>query len=365
VVPPAVAPQGELPPTVDVPVLRAAVLAWFDRQGRRLGFRSLGGDPWAVLVSEVMAQQTQIARVDERLGPFLAVFPTPAVMAAAAPADVVRAWRGLGYNRRAIGLHRAAVAMEAAGGSVPSDVAALEALPGVGPYTARAVAAIAFGRPVGAVDVNVRRVVGRVIAGDPAGLAPRSLQAAADRLVDPARPGDWTHALMDLGATTCRPVRPACPACPARPWCVAAARAAQPAVTSSAAPPRATAAEDRRSPRASAPQDRRSPRAVAVPFEQTTRWLRGRIVDTLRDAPTDLAVRIEGPLGAHSAEAIGAAVRALARDGLVEVDAAGLARLPRGLRVPGSAAAGGTGAGGASRAPGAPGAPVPAAEGAP
>lgn len=312
-VPPAAASPGELPPAVDVPALRAAVLGWFDHEGRRLGFRSLAADPWAVLVGEVMAQQTQIARVDERLGPFLAIFPTPAAMAAAAPADVVRAWRGLGYNRRAVGLHRAAVAIEAGGGAVPADVAALEGLPGVGPYTARAVAAIAFGQPVGAVDVNVRRVIGRVVAGDPAGIAARSLQAAADRLVDPARPGDWTHAVMDLGATICRPARPACPACPARPWCAAAR------VAGERGPAGAGASGDAR---------RAPARAAGVPFERTTRWLRGRLVDRLRDAPPGVAVRVEGPLGPHDAEAVAAALLALARDGVVEVDGGGRARLP-------------------------------------
>lgn len=317
-IPSAVAPPGELPLPSDVPGLRAAVLGWFDREARPLGFRSLSGDPWAVLVGEVMAQQTQIARVDERLGPFLAAFPTPASMAAAAPAEVVRAWRGLGYNRRAVSLHRTAVAIEAAGGAIPSAPAALEGLPGVGPYTARAVAAIAFGRPVGAVDVNVRRVVGRMIAGDVAGLAPRPLQAAADLLVDRVRPGDWTHALMDLGATICRPARPACATCPARPWCAAARRPGDRAVPGPSAPPHASRVAKRRA----------SPRPPAVPFERTTRWLRGRIVDVLRDAPPGVAVRVDGPLGDHSADAVAAALDGLARDGLVEVRPGGLARLP-------------------------------------
>ncbi len=317
-------------PPADPVAIRAAVLAWFDAHGRQLDLRGLAGDPWAILVSEVMAQQTQISRVEEHLPAFLATFPTPAATAAAAPADVVRAWRGLGYNRRAIALHRAAVAIVAAGGRVPDDVAALEALPGVGPYTARAVAAIAFGRAVGAVDVNVRRVVGRLAWGDPARVPARSIQATADALVDPARPGAWTHALMDLGATVCRPLRPACHACPARAWCVAAAAPGTPEGEREHGQRRPTPAARRASPAPSA-------RPAPVAFEGTTRWLRGRIVDRLRDAPPGVAVRVDGPLGSHAAEAVAAALRALARDGVVELDRAGRARLPGPLPADGFA----------------------------
>jgi A/G-specific adenine glycosylase len=251
-----------------------------------------------------MAQQTQIGRVEERWPAFMAAFPTPAAMAAATPADVIRQWRGLGYNRRALDLHRAALAIVATGGAVPDSLDALLALPGVGPYTARAVAAIAFGRPVGAVDVNVRRVVGRIVAGDPSRLTPRALQAEADAIVDRAWPGTWTHALMDLGATICRPARPACPACPARRWCAAA-----------------TAGGSFRT------EPARSRKRPSVPFEQTSRWLRGRIVDRLRDAPAGAPLALDGALGGHSAEAVAAALAGLARDGLVELDAAGHARL--------------------------------------
>lgn len=292
--------------------LRRAVLAWFAEHGRELGFRAeRHRDPWGILVSEVMAQQTQIGRVEERWPAFMAAFPTPTAMAAASPADVIRAWRGLGYNRRALGLHRAAVAIVAAGGAVPGDVEALLALPGVGPYTARAVAAIAFGLPVGAVDVNVRRVVGRIVAGDPSVLPPAALQAAADALVDAGQPGAWTHALMDIGATICRPVQPSCPACPARPWCRAARTKADASAAPSIAATRLAAA----------------PRPAPIPFERTTRWLRGRLVDRLRDAAPGTAVAIHENLGPHSAEAVTLALAGLARDGIVELDGAGRARL--------------------------------------
>jgi A/G-specific adenine glycosylase len=295
--------------------LRRAVLAWFVHHGRELDFRvGRQRDPWGILVSEVMAQQTQIGRVEERWPAFMDAFPTPAAMAAASPADVIRAWRGLGYNRRALNLHRAAVAIAAAGGTVPGDVDGLMALPGIGPYTARAVAAIAFGIPVGAVDVNVRRVLGRILAADLAAMAPASLQAAADALVDPDRPGAWTHALMDIGATVCRPARPSCASCPARPWC----RAARELGDGEAARRAATG------PTATRPA---AIRPAAVPFEQTTRWLRGRLVDRLRDAAPGAVLAVDGPLGVHPPEAVARALAGLARDGIVELDAAGRARL--------------------------------------
>lgn len=330
--------------------LREAVLAWFADHGRELDFRVAGHrDPWGVLVSEVMAQQTQIGRVEERWPGFMAAFPTAEAMAASSPADVIRAWRGLGYNRRALNLHRAAVAIAAAGGTVPGDVGGLMALPGIGPYTARAVAAIGFGVPVGAVDVNVRRVLGRILApahaagaaggpgagpgagpiAEPVAIAPSVLQIAADALVDPDRPGTWTHALMDIGATICRPTRPSCASCPAEPWCRAA---------------RASGGRDRARPPGASPQvpcgtahraatkptaSRATARSGSAPvrFEQTTRWLRGRLVDRLRDAAPGEALAVEGPLGAHSSEAVARALAGLARDGMVELDAAGHARL--------------------------------------
>ena len=150
----------------------------------------------------------------------MARFPTVGALAAAPPADVLREWRGLGYNRRALNLWRAARRIvEVFDGRVPSDLDDLQSLPGVGPYTARAVAALAFGSPVGAVDTNVRRVLGRIVAGDAGTLSGAQLQRLADEVVPVGRAGDWTHALMDLGATLCRPRRPDCGACPAKPWC--------------------------------------------------------------------------------------------------------------------------------------------------
>ena len=273
---------------------RAAVLAWYDASGRALPFRRTR-DPWAILVSEVMAQQTQIARVAEAWSRFMARFPTPTALAASSPADVLRAWQGMGYDRRAINLRRAAQAIrDEHGGQVPDDIEALQRLPGIGPYTARAIAAIAFGRPVGAVDTNVRRVLGRTL--DLEGSA--VVQAAADASIDRARPGDWTHAVMDVGATVCRPRNPRCDACPLRPWC-------RFGLADGASPVRVTPV---------------LARTAAPAFASTTRWLRGRIVDRLRAAPDGVWTEVSAPIGSHDAIAVGAALDALARDGVVELD---------------------------------------------
>jgi len=283
---------------------RAAVLAWYDARGRALSFRGTR-DPYAILVSEVMAQQTQVSRVVEAWSRFLDRFPTVRDLATASPANVLRAWRGMGYDRRALNLQRTARAIVGDhGGVVPRDVEALERLPGIGPYTARAVASIAFGIPVGAVDTNVRRVLGRALAGG-AGMSSAELQAAADASVEPGRPADWTHALMDVGATLCRPGRPRCPECPLLTWCRFAGELGSEAVPAPVARP-------------SRPPN--SGTGSQMPFQATSRWLRGRIVDRLRDADGAAWTRVDPRIGEHDAVAIDAALMALARDGIVELD---------------------------------------------
>jgi A/G-specific adenine glycosylase len=168
-------------------------------------------DPWAVLVSEVMLQQTQVARVVPRWERFLERWPDPASCAAARLADVLVEWQGLGYPRRARNLWGAAsCCVERHGGVLPRDLEALLALPGIGPYTARAVLAFAFEVDVGVVDTNIARVLARR-AGER--LTPRRAQAAADDWVPAGRSWEWNQALMDLGATRCRPV-PRCDGCP-------------------------------------------------------------------------------------------------------------------------------------------------------
>lgn len=195
-------------------MLRRAVLAWWEeaRVGRdALPWRSTR-DPWAVLVAETMLVQTQAARVAARFPALLERFPTPAALAGVPVGEVLASWVGLGYNRRALWLHQAACRIvEVHGGAVPDDLAALLRLSGVGPYTARAVLAFAFERPVGVVDTNVGRVLARAFVG--ARLSPAEAQAAADALVPAGRSRAWNLALMDLGAVQCRS-RPSCAACP-------------------------------------------------------------------------------------------------------------------------------------------------------
>jgi A/G-specific adenine glycosylase len=234
---------------------------------------------------------------------FVGRFPTVEALATASPAEVLRAWRGLGYNRRAIDLQRTArIVVDEHAGRFPRDVVSLERLPGVGPYTARAVAAIAFGLPVGAVDTNVRRVLGRVVDGEPGARSARAIQELADGLVPPARAGDWTHALMDLGAIICRSRTPSCQACPVADGCryVMARRG------------RSTASAPSRLPT-------RSGAVAATTFERSNRWLRGRILDRLRDVRDGEWAVFAEPMGQHDRAAVAAALVGLARDGLVEL----------------------------------------------
>ena len=296
---------------------RAAILAWYDARGRSLPFRGTR-DPYAIVVSETMAQQTQIGRVGPAWERFVATFPSFEALAAASPADVQRAWQGLGYNRRALLLQRTARAVvEEHGGQLPSEVGELERLPGIGPYTARAVAAIGFGAPVGAVDTNVRRVLGRVVAGDAHALSARELQVLADQLVPPDRTADWTHAVMDVGATFCRSRRPLCDGCPARPWCGFAA-AGNDTASVSAAQPRTQ------------PRGKSRSVAKAAPFETTSRWLRGRILDRLRAAKGDAWTTFVGSIGPHAHGTVLVALATLDREGLLELssDDPSRARIP-------------------------------------
>ena len=193
-----------------------ALLAWAAEQGRDLPWRRTR-DPWAVLVSEVMLQQTQVSRVVPAYGRFLDRFPDVASCAAAPVAEVVREWAGLGYNRRAVALHRCATAVVADhGGTLPTDLGALLSLPGIGPYTARAVLAFAFERDVGVVDTNAARVHARW-AGH---RLPRAeVQALADGAVPDGQGWAWNQAVLDLGAGVCTARAPACERCPVRVGC--------------------------------------------------------------------------------------------------------------------------------------------------
>ena len=179
-----------------------AVLAWGAPRLRDLPWRAIR-DPWRILVAEVMLQQTQALRVIPKWLAFGDAYPTPAACAAAPLGDVLRQWQGLGYPRRARNLHDAATAMvERHDGAVPDELDELLALPGIGPYTARAVLAFAFERDVAVVDTNIARVLARVTGER---LTLRRVQAVADELVPAGDGWAWNQMLMDLGATVCRP----------------------------------------------------------------------------------------------------------------------------------------------------------------
>ncbi len=256
-----------------------------------------------------MAQQTQVPRVALAFEPFVERFPTVDSLAASSRADVLRAWAGLGYNRRAVALHEAAraIAREHAG-HVPRDVEALRALPGVGPYTAAAVASIAFGRSVAAIDTNVRRVIARAARGvETDGVASGEMHRLAHAWLDPRHPGAWNQAVMDLGRGVCRPLAPRCGECPLSPWCefVAAGRSA-----------------------------RRS-RDRGPAFEGSSRQARGAVIRILRDRATATPRTLAESTGIELRRIV-SAVEGLVREGLVERTGNGRLRLHAGDSVPSS-----------------------------
>lgn len=191
-------------------VRNAALLSWYDGHGRDLPWRHTK-DRWAILVSEVMLQQTQVNRVIPAYHRFLASYPTPDDFARATPEEVISTWGGLGYLRRARNLHAAARAVRDSGW--PSD---LTMLPGVGPYTAAAVRSFADGEVIAATDVNLRRVLSRWVGRV---LSTRQGEVIGNEQIDTSRPADWNQAMMDLGATVCRPRQPRCDDCPVTAWC--------------------------------------------------------------------------------------------------------------------------------------------------
>jgi len=251
------------------------LLGWYERVRRPLPWRATR-DPYALLVSEVMLQQTQALRVVPYYERWLSELPDARSLADAPTRLVLSLWSGLGYNRRALSLQRAAVHVSEHGW--PSD---LTDLPGVGPYTAAAVASFAWDVQVAAVDTNVRRVLTR---RDGRARSPRELAAAAQALVPPGQAATFNQAMMELGATVCRPRNPSCPACPVSRGC---GRVIE-------------------SP---------AKRVGAVRFEDTDRYLRGRVIAALLD----------GSALPDSAERV---LEGLQRDGLIELDPDGRPKLP-------------------------------------
>jgi A/G-specific adenine glycosylase len=244
--------------------IRDGLLNWFEVHARDLPWRRTR-DPYAILVSEVMLQQTQVDRVLPYYTRFLERFPTVEDLASAATSDVIRIWSGLGYNRRAVNLQRAARAVvDELGGAFPEDPAELKKLPGIGAYTAGAIAAFAHERDVAFLDTNMRRVVSRVVFGTESARESDAI-AAASALVPPGLGWTWNQALIEFGALQCTARRPACIMCPLRDDC--------------AAYPTMQVALQRKSSR--------SRQARAEPFESTRRFYRGRIVEALRALPSD------------------------------------------------------------------------------
>jgi A/G-specific adenine glycosylase len=221
---------------IDVAALRASLLTWYDAEGRTLPWRvgpqdraaGVRADPYRVWLSEVMLQQTTVPHATPYFLKFLQRWPTVIDLAAAPDAEVMAAWAGLGYYARARNLLACARAVaERHAGVFPDTEAELLALPGVGAYTAAAVAAIAFDRPANVVDGNVERVTSRLFAVEaPLPVAKPELKRLAGALVADHRPGDWAQALMDLGATICRPKSPLCSRCPVAAFCAARATGA-------------------------------------------------------------------------------------------------------------------------------------------
>jgi A/G-specific adenine glycosylase len=204
--------------------LHERVLSWYAEHARDLPWRAGDATPWAVMVSEFMLQQTPVNRVLPVYEDWLRTWPRPADLAASTTGDAVRAWGRLGYPRRALRLHAAATAiLEHHGGEVPSSYDALRALPGVGDYTAAAIASFAFGRRHAVLDTNVRRVLGRVVGGEE--LPPASVTRAERDVATELLPGDdataavWAVAVMELGALVCTVANPRCSACPVEHLC--------------------------------------------------------------------------------------------------------------------------------------------------
>jgi A/G-specific adenine glycosylase len=293
-----------------------SLLRWYAAHGRtHLPWRR-EPTPYRVVVSEFMLQQTQVDRVIPAFERFVGRFPDFAALADASRADVVRAWQGLGYNARAVRLHELARAVrDEHDGALPRDEDSLRALPGVGPYTARAIRAFVFGQDVVAIDTNVRRIVHRTRFGleFPPKASAAELDLAAAELVPAGEGFAFNSALMDLGATICTARVPKCLLCPLQTECAAAP-------LEGAAIARAAAAENGR-------------RGVSRPerFERTTRYLRGRVIDRLRALPAEKAISLlelrgefEGLVGLHGTDGFNRAVQALETEGLLETTPAGL-----------------------------------------
>lgn len=299
------------------------LLQWFAVHGRNLPWRHTR-DPYRIMVSEVMLQQTQVDRVIPKYHMFLELFPTLEALAAAPTADVIRAWTGLGYNRRAVNLQRTArVVLEQHQGQFPRDIAGLMQLPGIGRYTAGAIACFAFEQDVAFVDTNIRRAIRRFFfaPGDEPGEA--QLLAMGEAIVPTGNGWAWNQALMELGALICTAASPVCWRCPLQEHCAdyAARRNADEQVLEQVVyqPPQ---------PRRKVAETREQP------FAGSSRFYRGRVIEVLRQLPPgqalgliELGRLVKEPFEQTELAWLQKLVDGLARDGLLAFDEQGI-RLP-------------------------------------
>lgn len=245
----------------DLPTVQSELLAWFEQHRRDLPWRHTR-DPYAILVSEIMLQQTQVDRVLPYWHAWMERWPNARALADAPVAEVIRAWKGLGYNRRAVNLQRAAQAVVDAGGKFPETVEGLLELPGIGPYTAGAIACFAYEQDVAFIDTNMRRVLHRIFVGVdvPKPTIPdKQVLEIAIEAIPEGQGWTWNQAIMEFGAIHCTARKPMCLTCPVQQQC-AAFPEIQAAIASNG----------------------KAPRTKSIPFEQTNRYFRGRIMDELR-----------------------------------------------------------------------------------
>lgn len=308
-----------MPKAPDPAVVRRAVLRWYARNGRPFPWRRTR-DPYRILLSEIMLQQTQADRVAARFPRFLESYPDIESLANAPKSDVLRAWSGMGYNNRAVRLHGAVKEIVARyGGAVPADTGALETLPGVGKYTAHAVACFAHGRRVPVVDVNIRRVLSRIfhpMKSTREAIAEQAAWDLAAAVLPASAYYSWHQALMDFGAMVCSARAPKCVSCPVRAGCLSVRylRGGRGKGSTGRVPAGGRRAVADPAPRKTEPSHLGVPRRV---------W-RGRIVEALRAARGPRSItelrRLVRPSGEPaSAQWLGEIVGRLEKDGVVEV----------------------------------------------
>jgi A/G-specific adenine glycosylase len=281
---------------------REHLLAWFQANRRDLPWRHTR-DPYRILVSEVMLQQTQVDRVIPYYHAWLDAFPSVEALATAPVGDVIRLWKGLGYNRRAVNLQRTAQAVIERGGDFPQTVDELLALPGIGPYTAGAIACFAFEQDVPFIDTNMRRVLHRVMVGvdvPERRATDREIVGLAATVLPPGNGWTWNQALIEFGALQCTARKPLCLVCPLQAECVA-----RPHIHA-----------------AIADAARTKPKKAEV-FRETNRYVRGRVVDALREQSSisvaELGARVKPDFSSADGAWLMAIVEGLERDGLARI----------------------------------------------